>query len=60
MNILIVGKGKMGQLIDAKAKALGLTSFGCCDVLDPSLLQQKKEDIDVILDFSISNVAEPA
>lgn len=42
MNILIVGKGKMGQLIDAKAKALGLTSFGCCDVLDPSLLQQKK------------------
>ena len=29
MNILIVGKGKMGQLIDAKAKALGLTSFGC-------------------------------
>lgn len=52
MNILIVGKGKMGQLIDVKAKALGLTSFGCCDVLDPSLLQQKKEDIDVILDFS--------
>lgn len=52
MNVLIVGKGKMGQLLDRKAKELGLHSFGCCDLFDPALLKEHLDQIDVILDFS--------
>lgn len=52
MNVLIVGKGKMGQLLDQKAKELGFHSFGCCDLFDPALLKEHIDEIDVILDFS--------
>lgn len=52
INVLIVGKGKMGCLLKNRAEELGMNCLGCCDVLDPSLLEQNKDRIDVILDFS--------
>ncbi|EOS62197.1 dihydrodipicolinate reductase [Firmicutes bacterium M10-2] len=52
MNVLIVGKGKMGQLLEKRSKELGMDCLGCCDVLDPSLLKENKNKVDVILDFS--------
>ena len=52
MKALVVGKGRMGQLLSAHADSFGMHSLGCCDVLDPALLLDHKEEIDVILDFS--------
>lgn len=52
MKALVVGKGRMGQLLSVHADSFGMQSLGCCDVLDPALLLDHKEEIDVILDFS--------
>lgn len=55
MNIVIIGKGKMGALIAKTATDQGITVLGNADTFDPAVLENSLDQVDVILDFSHPN-----
>lgn len=58
MNLAVIGKGRMGQLIRETAEANGDTVVAMADGLDHQPLEDNLENIDVILDFSHPSALE--
>lgn len=52
MNVVIIGKGKMGTLLEQTAIANGMNVLGKADLFDPSALENSLDQVDVILNFS--------
>lgn len=55
MNVVIIGKGKMGVLLEQTALNNGMQVLGKADVFDPEALENSLFEVDVVLNFSHPN-----
>lgn len=52
MNVIIIGKGKMGTLLEQTALDHGMNVLGKADLFDPYALENSLDQVDVVLNFS--------